>query len=112
MARRPRDRLASGLAKIVHRLLSQLAPEGVLGESLDVLAEPIPVLRLDRLHDAHVHGAPARLRQTAVGHLVRQRVGEGIFQLREEIGLVQKLRRLQPRQGRGQGLLGLPANVP
>ena len=110
--RRPRGRLASGLPEIVHRLLPQLAPEGVMGEPLDVLAEPIPVQRLDRLHDARVHGAPARLRQTAVGHLVRQRVREGIFQLGKEIGLVQKLRRLQPRQARGHGLLGQPGNVP
>ena len=83
-----------------------------MSQSLDVLAEPIPVLRLDRLHDARVHGAPPLLRQTAVGHLVRQRVLERVFQLGEEIGLVQELRRLQPRQARGHGLLGQPGNVP
>ena len=82
-----------------------------MGEPLDVLAEPLPVLRLDRRHDARVHAAPPRLRQTAVHHLVRERVREGVFQLGEEIGLVQKLRRLQPRQARRQRLLGQPGNV-
>ena len=42
LERRPRGRLASGLPEIVHRLLPQLAPQGVMGEPLDVLAEPIP----------------------------------------------------------------------
>jgi len=38
----------------VHRLLSQLAAEGVIGESLDVLAEAILVKRLDRVQGPRV----------------------------------------------------------
>ena len=38
---RARDRLGAGLAEIDHRLLPQLAPQGVVGEPLDVLGEPV-----------------------------------------------------------------------
>ena len=65
--RRPRGRLESGLPEIVHRLLPQLAPEGVMGEPLDLLAEAIPVERLDRLDDPRVErrgAAPAAGRRT------------------------------------------------
>ena len=40
--RRPRGGLECGLPEIVHRLLPQFAPEGVMGEPLDLLVEPIP----------------------------------------------------------------------
>ena len=40
--RRPRGRLEPGLPEIVHRLLPQLAPQGVMGEPLDLLVQAIP----------------------------------------------------------------------
>jgi hypothetical protein len=49
LKRRPRGGLASRLPEIVHRLLPQLAPEGVMGEPLDLLARGDPVERLDRV---------------------------------------------------------------
>ena len=54
LKRRPRGRFESGLPEIVHRLLPQLAPEGVMGEPLDLSAEAIPVDRLDRVDDPSV----------------------------------------------------------
>ena len=61
--RRPRGRLGSGLPEIVHRLLPHLAPQRVMGEPLDLLAEAIPVERLDRVHDPRVELAPPLLQQ-------------------------------------------------
>src|SRR6266487_1738246 len=46
--RGPRVRFESCLPEIVDRLLPQFAPEGVIREPLDVLAEPLAVKRLDR----------------------------------------------------------------
>ena len=64
--RRPRRRLESGLPEIGHRLLPHLAAEGVMGEPLDLLAEAIPVERLDRVHDPRVKIASPLLQQAAV----------------------------------------------
>ena len=55
-----------------------------MGEPLDLLAEAIPVERLDRLDDPRVQRAPALLEQAAVGHLVGERVLEGVLEIREE----------------------------
>ena len=93
--RRPRGRLESGLPEIVHRLLPQLAPEGVMGEPLDLLAEAIPVERLDRVDDPRVKLAAPLLQQAAVRDLVGERVLEGVLEIREEPGLVEELGGLQ-----------------
>src|SRR6267143_3369675 len=93
--RRPRRRLEPGLAEIVHRLLSQLAPEGVMGEPLDLLPQAIPMERLDRVDDPRVNLPPTLLQEAAVRDLVRQRVLEGVLEIRVEAGLVEELRGLQ-----------------
>ena len=93
--RRPRGRLESGLPEIVHRLLPQLAPDGVMGEPLDLLAEAIPVERLDRLDDPRVKLAAPLLQQAAVRDLVRERVLEGVLEVRKQPRLVEELGGLQ-----------------
>jgi hypothetical protein len=45
------------------------------------------------------------LEQAPVGHLVGQRVLEGVLQVREELGLVEGLRLLQMCEPAPQGLL-------
>ena len=50
------------------------------------------------------------LQQTAVGHLVRQGVLEGVVALREQAGFVEELGGLQVRQAPVQRLLGLLGN--
>ena len=59
--RRPRGCLPSGLPEIVHRLLAQFTPDGVMGEPLDLSAEAISVERLDRVDDPRVKLAAALL---------------------------------------------------
>jgi hypothetical protein len=95
LERRPRGRLASGLAEIVDRLLPQLAPESVMGEPLDLAAEAIPVERLDRLDEPRVKAASTLLQQSPVRDVVRQRVLEGILEIWIQPGLVEKLGGLQ-----------------
>src|SRR4029453_3070169 len=72
LGRRPRGRLEPGLPEIVHRLLPQLTLASVMGKPLGVLAETIPVERLDRINNSRVKLAPALLQQATVGDLVRQ----------------------------------------
>jgi hypothetical protein len=95
LERRPRGRLASGLLEIVHRLLPQLAPDGVMGEPLDLAAEAISVERLDRLDEPRVKAASTLLQQSPVRDVVRQRVLEGILEIWIQPGLVEKLGGLQ-----------------
>ena len=56
----------------------------MIREPLDVLAEPIPVQPLDRSHDLGMALRSNVVQQTAIGHLMGQRVLEGVLQLREE----------------------------
>jgi hypothetical protein len=95
LERRPRGRLRSGLTEIVHRLLRQLGPHGVVGEPLDLLVEAIPVERLDRRDDPRVKLAPALLQQATVCHVVRERVLERVLEVRKQTGLVEELGRLE-----------------
>jgi hypothetical protein len=41
----------------VHRLLPQFAPQGVMGEPFDLLAQALPVKCLDGVDDARVQRA-------------------------------------------------------
>jgi hypothetical protein len=49
---------------------------------------------LDRLGNARVQITPPVLQQAVVGHLVRQRVFEGVFEVGKEPDLVEELRTL------------------
>ena len=66
-----------------------------MGEPLDLLAQPVGIESLDRFDDSRVECAPAVGEDASVRHLVRQRVFEGVFELGEEVGLVQELRGLE-----------------
>ena len=78
----------------------------MVGETVDVLAEAIAALRLQRLHDPRVELAPPLLQEALVGHLIRQRVLEGVFQLGKEARLVEELGRLQEGESPPQVRLG------
>ena len=78
----------------------------MVGEPVDVLAEAVAALRLQRLHDPGVELAPPLLQEALVGHLIGQRVLEGVFQLGEEARLVEELGRLQEGESPPQVRLG------
>jgi hypothetical protein len=79
----PGERLGAGLSKVRHGLVPHLAPERVVGQPLDVLAQSVGMEALDRLHDPGVEGAPPILQETAVGHVVGQGVLEGVLEVGE-----------------------------
>ena len=59
-----REGLHARLAEIACRSIPALATAGMMGESLDVLAEPVGIEMLDGVHDPGVQRAP-RLLATA-----------------------------------------------
>ena len=67
----------------------------MVGQPFDLLGHPVPSERLEGLDDAGMQRSPPLLQQAAVGHLVRQGMLEGVFQLGEEARLVQELRGLE-----------------
>ena len=62
-------------------VLVQLAPDGVMGESLDLSAETLTVERFDRADDSSVQHFASLMKQAAVGHFVGQRVLEGVLEV-------------------------------
>jgi hypothetical protein len=80
----------------VHRLVPHLAAHGVPGEFVHLLGPTTGIPRLDGGDDSRVQRAAAVLKQAAIRHLVGQGMPERVLTLREELDLVEKLRRLQP----------------
>src|SRR5262249_42137530 len=74
---RARLRLLSSVGEIVYRLLPELAPQGMMGEPLDLLAKSISVERLDRVDDSRVKLAATLPQHAAVRDLVGECVREG-----------------------------------
>ena len=66
-----------------------------MGEPFDLLAEAICVERLDRADDPRMKLAAALLQQAAVRDLVRERVLEGVLEIRKQPRLVDELGSLQ-----------------
>ena len=83
-----------------------------MGEPLDLLAEAVSVERLDRLDDPRVERAAPLLQQAAVGDLVRERVLEGVLEIREQPRLVEELGRLELGEPAAQRVLGLARRWP
>ena len=69
-----------------------------MGETIDVLRQPIRVEPLENGNEPGMNGASPLLEHAAVGHLVGEGVLERVLGRREEPGLVEELRGLQPRQ--------------
>ena len=79
-------------------------------QSFDVLAQPIRVEALDRVHDLAVEIAPPVLEETAVGHVVSQSMLEGVLEVRKDARLVQELTSLQARDRGVQVVVGMLGN--
>jgi hypothetical protein len=100
----------AGLPAVGHRFVPHLAPQGMVRQAFDLvqvlpsgrqalrsrshLGPPLGRQRLDGLDQARMQPPPSLQQEAAVGHLVRQRMLEGVLWLREQTGLIQKLRRL------------------
>jgi hypothetical protein len=77
-----------------------------MSESLDLLWQSVAVEPLDLLDDLRMDGAAAVGEETAVRHLLRQRMLERVFRVWKEARLVEKLRGLQMRKLAAQVILG------
>src|SRR2546425_3890053 len=71
------------------------------------LFETIGVLHLKGSGDRRMDGLPPRGQETLVCHLVRERVLERVFEVREEARLIQELCGLEMPEAAAQGVLGL-----
>src|SRR4029453_14049280 len=76
------------------------------GERFYLFAEPVDVQFFDGAHDTPVEEPTALLQQAAVGHLVGQRVLEGVLEGGEQLGLVEQFGRLQPGEETAEVRLG------
>jgi hypothetical protein len=77
----------------------------VVGQAFGLFGQALGREGLQGLDDTGVQHPPPLVQQAAVGHLMGQRMLEGVFQLREEPRLVHKLGRLQVRKAQAQRLL-------
>src|SRR5882724_9072630 len=88
----------TSLAEVRDGPLPHFASQGVVGEPLDVLGEPIGIEPLDHLDDARVQLTTSLLQKGAVSHVVRERVLEGVFEVGKEARLVEELGGLEAGQ--------------
>src|SRR5262249_36743138 len=79
----------------MYRLLLQLGPDCVMGELLDLLAEPVGVQLFYGIHDARVDVATALVEHSSVGDVVGEGVLEGVLQVRKELCRIEKFSSLQ-----------------
>jgi hypothetical protein len=70
---RSRQGLGASLMEVPDRLLPELAPNGVMGQALGVLGQPVRIAAFDGADDAGVQDLAPFLEQRAVGDLM----GEG-----------------------------------
>src|SRR5262249_18638226 len=96
-----------GLAEVANGLVPDLTANRMVGEPLDVLRQTVRIDALDGLGDSGVQGAAALVEQPAVGDLVRQRMLEGVLDLREKPRLVHELCRPKLTEAAAQRLLTL-----
>jgi hypothetical protein len=100
-------RLGPRLSRVKQCLVPQLSAQSVMGQSLDLLPQSVAMESLDLLDNPRVDGAPAVSEETAVRHLLRERMLERVLQIGKEACLIQKLRGLQKRELSAHALLGL-----
>ncbi len=103
--RRARHGLAPCLPVIQQRLVPDLAPEGMVGQAVNMVGQAVACERLKGLDDPRVQHPPPLWEQTAVRHLVGQRVLEGVGVFRDEVGLVEELGRLEVSEAVVHGCL-------
>ncbi|MCC7371983.1 MAG: hypothetical protein IT306_26445 [Chloroflexi bacterium] len=84
-------RFQAGVARVHHSQLPQRGAQGIVGEPLDVLGEPVNVRLPVRVGHAGVQDPTSFLEQAAVRDLLREGELEGVHRLRKQAGCVQEL---------------------
>jgi hypothetical protein len=70
----------------------------VVDEAIGVLDQPVGIHALDPLDDPGMKRSTTIVKQRAVGHLVSQRMLEGVFEIGEQLGFVNQFGCLQTRK--------------
>jgi hypothetical protein len=83
--------LRASVTQVRDCLLPDLTAHRMMGQPLDVLAQPVGIRTLDGIDDADVNGPAPLLEHGAVGNLVSERMLEGVLAIREDPRLVQEL---------------------
>jgi hypothetical protein len=78
---RARGSLGTGVTKVREGLAPRLTPEGVVREAFNLFIQALGRKPFDGLDNPSVEGAPTLLEQAAIGHLLRERVLERVFEL-------------------------------
>jgi hypothetical protein len=95
----------SSLAAVGYSLVPYLTPQGVVGQSVHLLGQPVGIQLLHGHHNAGVQHPSPLLQQAAVGHLVGEGMLEGVLPLGEQARLVEELGPLELGQTAVQRLL-------
>src|SRR5260370_16871962 len=86
------------LPKVPGRLVPRLGTERVASETLDLLTRLVGGPALQRFQNSQVKRHPSLLQEAPVGNLMRQRMLEGVLELREEVRFVEELGSLKVRE--------------
>ena len=79
----------------------------MVGEPFNVLAQPVLIEAFDGADDPGIEVAAPVVEEAPVGHLMRERVLEGVLEVGEQARLVKKLGRLKVTQPATERLLVL-----
>src|SRR6516165_5638505 len=90
-ARSQLTRPGPGLPEIAHRLFSELASKGVIGEPLDFGHQAIGMECLDRGNDPPMKLTPPIAQKPMISDVDCERVLEAVFDVWVEAGLLQEL---------------------
>src|SRR5206468_3302534 len=96
--------LGPGLTEICDGLVPNFAAEGMVGQAVDVLSQPVSMQVLNRRQDPSVEGPPSIREDACVGHLVAQSVLEDVFPLWDELRLMEELAPMKLREAGTEGL--------
>src|SRR4029450_11504566 len=100
--RRPREGFRTCQSEVDDGLLPGFGANRMVGERLRML-ESFGVECLNRRNDFCVERAPMLVKNAPVGDFVGKGVSEGVFELREETGLVEEIRSLEAHEAQRKG---------
>ena len=78
----------------------------MVGQPVDLLDQPVGVELFDGLDDPRMENAPPLLQEAPIGNLVGEGVLEGVFEIREQAYLVEKLGGLKVGEAVAERILG------
>ena len=99
------ERLRARLAEIACRSIPALTTAGMMGESLDVLAQPVGIEMLDGVHDPGMERGARLSQQRVVGNLASQAVPEDVLGLWKQGDVVDEFSRSEATEAVTQLIL-------